>query len=332
MSLFPKVDLAFSQERLGINAVAQFAAANGLIWRENNVKDLGVDGQLEYVSVSGFATGRIVALQIKSGPSFFVHDDGDSWRFYPEEKHRLYWERFPVPVILVLHKPNADETFWLDIRQAYRSGAHDKNVGVSVPKTQEFKITSRTMLFDNAGLIGEEFTESLDDVLAFLVSARSSEASFPLSFFQLFVNGLTNIVRSLHFGMDLVMNLVESNLISTDSEYGIGIRSEEYDFLFRYVKFLVSQDLANIDFGDCLIDWNDRGLVPRFVAPLSSRGRALVRLINEKEDQLRSAGVIAGSDSIRIAQEHLIQMVFTPSDAERLGLIDEFERNIINQF
>jgi hypothetical protein len=330
MSVFPKVGLTFSQERFGINAVAQFAATNGLIWRENNVKDLGIDGQLEYVSDSGFATGRIVALQIKSGPSFFTHDDGESWRFYPEEKHRLYWERFPVPVILMLHNPNTEETFWLDVRQAYRSGAHDKNVGVSVPKAQEFKITSRSKLFDNAGLIGEEFTESLDDVLTLLVNARSREASFPLSFFQLFVNGLTNIVRSLHFGMDLVTTLVELNLMRAESEYGIGMGSEEYDFLFRYVQFLVSQDLANVDFGDCLIDWNDRGMVPRFVAPLSSRGRALVRLISEKEDQLRSFGVLAGSNSIRIAQEHLIQMIFTPSDVERLALIDEFERNIIN--
>ncbi len=331
MSLFPKVGVAFSVERLGINAVAAFAAANGLIWRENSIKDIGIDGQLEYVSGSGFATGRIVALQVKSGPSFFAHDDGESWLFYPEEKHRIYWERFPVPVILVLHKPNTEETFWLDVRQACRSGAQDKNAGVSVPKAQKFKITSRTKLFDNAGLIGEEFAESLDEVLKLLVSSRSKEASFPLSFFQLFVNGLTNIVRSLHFGMDLVTNLVEANLIRIESEYGMGIGSEEYDFLFRYVEFLVSQDLANVDFGDCLIDWNDRQMVPRFVAPLSSRGRALVRLISEKEDQLRSAGVLVGSDSVRIAQEHLFQMIFTEHDMERMPLIDEFERNIINQ-
>jgi hypothetical protein len=41
MALLPKVDLAFSRERLGVNAVAAFAAANNLIWRENNIKDVG---------------------------------------------------------------------------------------------------------------------------------------------------------------------------------------------------------------------------------------------------------------------------------------------------
>jgi hypothetical protein len=330
MSMFPKVGALFSTERLGVNAVAQFAAAHGLIWRENSFKDVGIDGQLEYVNGSGLATGRIIALQIKSGPSFFTRDDGESWRFYPEEKHRLYWERFPMPVILVLHKPDTEETFWLDVRQLYRSGSQDKHVGVSVPKAHEFKVTSRAGLFDNVGLFAEEFAESLDEVLKLLIISRSKNPSFPISFFQLFVNGLTNIVRSLHFGMDLVTNQVELNLGQTESEIGMGVGQEEHDFLFRYIKFLVSQDLANIDFGDCLVDWNDRELVPRFMAPLSSRGRALVRLIGEREDQLRSAGLLASSGYIRIAQEHFLQIVPTHFDLDRMSLIAEFEKNIFN--
>jgi len=330
MSNFPKVDPLFSTERLGVNAVAQFAAARGLIWRENSVKDIGIDGQLEYVSGSGFATGRIVALQIKSGPSFFAQDDSESWQFYPEEKHRLYWERFPVPVILVLHKPDSEETFWVDVRQLYRSGVQDEQVGVLVPKAQEFKVTSRSKLFDNAGLVGEEFAESLDEVLKLLIISRSKNASFPLSFFQLLVNGLTNIGRSLYFGMDLVTTQVESNLFRSETEFGMSLGSEEYDFLFRYITFLVSQDLANVDFGDCLVDWNERELVPRFIAPLSSRGRALVRLIDQTEDKLRSAGVLAGSDSVRVAQEHLFQIVPTGYDIQRMPLIAEFEKSIIS--
>lgn len=331
MSVFPKVGPNFSTERLGVNAVAQFAAAHGLIWRENSVKDIGIDGQLEYVSGSGLATGRIVALQVKSGPSFFTQDDGESWRFYPEEKHRLYWERFPVPVILVLHKPDSEETYWLDVRQWYRSGTRDKDVGLSVPKAQEFKVTSRIELFNNVGLIGEEFAESLDQVLKLLVTSRSTNGSFPLSFFQLFVGGLTNIVRSLYFGMDLVSNQVELNLARAESEFGMGIGSEDYNFLFRYIEFLVSQDLANVDFGDCLVDWNDRKMVPRFIAPLSSRGRSLVRLVGEREDQLRAARVLVGSDSVRIAQEHLFHIVLTQYDMERMPLIEEFERTVIKQ-
>ncbi|MGE0006735.1 MAG: DUF4365 domain-containing protein [Parvibaculaceae bacterium] len=33
----------------------------------------GIDGQLEFVTGEGFATGRTVAAQVKTGPSFFQH-------------------------------------------------------------------------------------------------------------------------------------------------------------------------------------------------------------------------------------------------------------------
>jgi hypothetical protein len=271
----------------------------------------------------------MIALQIKSGASFFEIDDGESWRFYPEEKHRIYWERFPIPVILVLHQPEAGESFWIDVRHAYRRGAQDEKIGVSVPKVQTFSATTGFQLFENVVVTAEAFLESLETVLRTLVSTRTTNASFPLSYFQMFAGGLTNIVRSLHFGMDLVTNLVEMNLAFGESDYGMGLGAEEYDFVFGYVKFLVAQDLADIDFGDCLVDWNDREMVPRFVAPLTRRGRDLVRIIGDREDQLRSAGLLPEQKFIRVAQEHFVQMVVSPSDVERVPLIAAFEANIL---
>jgi hypothetical protein len=100
-------------------------------------------------------------------------------------------------VIVALHDPRMGETFWVDVRQAYRSGIQDHKVGISVPKVQKFHATNRAKLFENAGVSDEVFTEPLDEVLELLMRARSSDASFPLSFFQLFAGGLTNIVRSL---------------------------------------------------------------------------------------------------------------------------------------
>ena len=69
MSL-PKYNQTNSQERLGVNAVAEAMAKIGQIWRETPMADVGIDGQIEYVSPEGFATGRMIAVQIKSGPSF----------------------------------------------------------------------------------------------------------------------------------------------------------------------------------------------------------------------------------------------------------------------
>ncbi len=46
----PKVGLSYTQERLGIAAVQAYAAAARQVWREMGTGDVGIDGQLEYVS------------------------------------------------------------------------------------------------------------------------------------------------------------------------------------------------------------------------------------------------------------------------------------------
>ena len=84
----PQVPAQFFQERAGVNAVAMAAGQMNLVWRETPVGDVGIDGQLEYVTASGQASGRIAAVQIKSGPSYFRHERPHGWKFYPEHKHR----------------------------------------------------------------------------------------------------------------------------------------------------------------------------------------------------------------------------------------------------
>lgn len=97
----PNVGISHQNERLGVAALQMYAAKNGLIWRETNSSDVGIDGQLEYVS-NGYATGRLVAVQSKSGLSYFQHSTSNGWKFYPAEKHLRYWEAFALPVILTL--------------------------------------------------------------------------------------------------------------------------------------------------------------------------------------------------------------------------------------
>lgn len=126
-----------------------------------------------------------------------------------------------------------------------------------------------------------------------LLSNRSKNANFPLSHFDLFAHGLTTICRSIYCGMDLVNNAVEYNLTVVDSPFGMGMGDTELRFAFDFVKFLLAQNLAQIDYADCLIDWMDRGMQPHFVAPLTFRGIALVALIHEMELSLIGEGKLA---------------------------------------
>ncbi|HEV7588077.1 MAG TPA: DUF4365 domain-containing protein, partial [Longimicrobium sp.] len=101
----PSVPETLWKERAGIVSVASEVNRLGLIWREQPLHDVGIDGQIELVDDEGHATGRIVAVQVKSGSSYLKGEGGD-WHFSPDEKHRFYWENFPIPVLLMLHSPS----------------------------------------------------------------------------------------------------------------------------------------------------------------------------------------------------------------------------------
>ena len=211
------------------------------------------------------------------------------------------------------------------MRQELRSGAHGETTAIRIPKKRSLATTIPEQLFVTSGVTAGEFTEDLKQVMSFMIGKRSPRAGFPISYFELFVHGLTNIVRSLYFGMDLASTVAEAHLQIDKTEVGMVIAEQEYSFLFDYLKFLVSQDLAIIDFGDCLIDWNDRLMVPTFLAPLTSRGRNLVDIVGTQEDQLRTLGVLSSEQHLRVAQERFLTILFTPTDIGRIPLVRSFE-------
>mgnify|MGYP004448080733 CR=1 FL=1 len=320
---FPKYNQTNSQERLGVNAVAEAMAKIGQIWRETPMADVGIDGQIEYVSPEGFATGRMIAVQIKSGPSFFK-ESKEYWIYHPDEKHRFYWERFPLPVLIILHNPDTNLSYWQDVRQILRGAKSSDAKGISIPKSNVLQTTSARTLFEGFAVLDQEFM-SVEEVLGYLIKTKSSNASFPVSYLNLFCSGLTNICRSLYFGMDVATTIAEVELHNQNSPFGVGVGDSEHNFLFDYIKFIVHQRIADVDFSDCMIDWYDRKIQPSFMAPLTSRGKELVQLIHNLEDKLKSEKKIEDTGYLHFAQESFVRLLFTPSDIQRIELISKVQ-------
>jgi hypothetical protein len=325
----PKAGATYVQERLGIAALQMYAAKRGQIWRESSTGDVGIDGNLEFVTPEGFATGRMVAVQVKSGPSYFKNVTPKGWKFYPEEKHKRYWESFSLPVLLVLHDSDSGKSYWTDARQMLRTPG-PVNAYIEIPRCNDLDQTDVFAVFENAGVQQQAFISDLSEVLAALLKTQSQEASFPLSYFDMFVQGLTNICRSIYYGMDLVTNAVEFNLAANKAEFGMGIGDTEHQFVFGFVKFLQAQNLAQIDYADCLIDWVDREMQPHFVAPLTQRGRDLVKLIFKEEARLAEKGSLPAGDGRHVAQEGFFEMSVI-SYYPRLPLIRAFQLAVLGQ-
>ena len=320
--MLPKTPATYLTERAGINAVASAIANMGLIWRETATGDVGVDGQVEYVDAAGQATGRLLSVQVKAGASYFANERKDAYSFYPEAKHRGYWEQHPLPVILVLHDPRTGTSYWADVRQQLRGEAPQK--ALVVKKANVLQAASPHALFETSGLDGSAFIEGLADVMTQMIRTRSGNPRFPVSHFDLFVHGLTNIARSIYYGMDVPMMVAEANLAAADSEFGWSVGEDEEQFLFSFVKFLIAQNLARIDFADCLIDWIDREMQPHFVAPLTSRGRALVRYIHAVEAEMVTGARLPDDGHVHVAQEAFFSMNLV-SFSRRLGRIQAFQ-------
>src|SRR5437899_909176 len=72
-------------EKLGINAVERIFLDFGWIFRRQTEDDYGIDAIVE-VAKDGLPTGRLIALQIKSGASYFKKRDVN-YAYYGEAKH-----------------------------------------------------------------------------------------------------------------------------------------------------------------------------------------------------------------------------------------------------
>lgn len=230
-------------------------------------------------------------------------------------------------MLLVLHDPRSERSFWTDARQALRAPSGKERAYIEVPSANNLDATSAVTLFENAGIQDQLFISDIVDVLSKLIDTRSGETTFPLSYFDLFSHGLTGICRTIYYGMDVITNAVEFNLRVEKADFGMGIGQPEHEFTFGFVKFLVAQNLAHVDYADCLIDWIDREMQPHFVAPLTSRGRELVALIDKEEDRLVASRALLSEKGLRVAQEGIFEMV-PLSYVRRFARIRAFQETI----
>lgn len=129
--------------------------------------------------------------------------------------------------------------------------------------------------------------------------------------------------------MDLALNAAEFNQEKDErlDVLSIGVGQEEHQFLFDYVRFLVGQHLVDVDYADYLIEWDEFELQPKFVAPLTSRGRELVGLISEEEQHFVSAGELNEEGELRVAQEGMFEMM-PISYVRRMLRVADFQEKV----
>ena len=107
-----KVSKNDQQGDSGVYAVAsKFNDELGWIFREQPRRDLGIDAIVEVVE-DGVSEGQLLALQIKSGKSWFKGETESEVVFRFDDDHWSYWSQYPLSVFVALHRPENGDVYW----------------------------------------------------------------------------------------------------------------------------------------------------------------------------------------------------------------------------
>lgn len=128
-------------------AQVQSAVTTDLDWifREQPIADYGIDAHIEIVDGDS-VSGRLIALQIKSGSSYFSRATTGGWWFTPEQSHINYWLAHSLPVVVVLVNPSNGTCYWESVtpQKLVRTSTGPRKL--RVPENQQLSSASRRAL------------------------------------------------------------------------------------------------------------------------------------------------------------------------------------------
>jgi hypothetical protein len=120
------------------------------VFREQS-PDFGIDAHIEVITES-MATGKLIAVQIKSGASYFDHEDSDGIIFRGKLEHLDYWLNHDLPVIVVLYDPRSEMAYWQKVTPAHVTRTSE-SWKMSVPRRQKLDATQASQLEEIASTL-----------------------------------------------------------------------------------------------------------------------------------------------------------------------------------
>ncbi len=114
-----------SIEREGVHHCGKVIEKMGLIFREQLNSDYGIDAIIETHN-KDYVSGKLIAVQIKSGESYFREEKNNNIIFRGDIKHYDYWLKHSLPVIIVLYDLKTEKCIWEHVN---KQTAHKLDLG-----------------------------------------------------------------------------------------------------------------------------------------------------------------------------------------------------------
>jgi len=104
----------------GIALIHRIVNDMDFVWNALHL-EAGIDGIIEIRdSVTAEVSNCIIQVQSKAGQSYFKAETDSEFEFLCDERDLDYWMRGNAPVILIVSRPEADEAYWISIKDYFR--------------------------------------------------------------------------------------------------------------------------------------------------------------------------------------------------------------------
>ena len=84
----------------------------GWKFRPKPLADVGIDGEIEVVAENREASGRLIAVQVKCGKSYFRSMTEEHIRIRVSKSHMTYWIDHSIPVVVIVCDPRDRRCYW----------------------------------------------------------------------------------------------------------------------------------------------------------------------------------------------------------------------------
>jgi hypothetical protein len=113
-------------------------------------EDFGIDAYIDIVTKQGQVTGKSIAVQVKSGQSYFKEKSKFGWIYYGEIRHLNYYLNNEIPIIIVLVNIEKKKAFWALCDPA-QTEKHGNRWSITIPFNQPLDSKSKNELIKYVG-------------------------------------------------------------------------------------------------------------------------------------------------------------------------------------
>lgn len=204
----------------GITILKRFVETElNWIFRPNHKEyDFGIDAYFDIITEYGNVTGKTIAVQVKTGPSYFKEKNEFGWIYRGEMSHLNYYLNHDIPVIIVLVDEITGKIFWThcDPNKTEKAGLNWK---ITIQFSQELKSQSKEELLKYVGPV-KDYASQMDNfwqtnkairdagIILFIVERQDIEKkgyeNLLLGIERLFVS--PEIIKEIKEKVDILIN------------------------------------------------------------------------------------------------------------------------------